>query len=195
MLGVKQSVADFSIIVNTTLTKGYWVINSKIMKKLVFLIATLFMGSSFAQEIDLSKDSALSKNVTFKNGLYLYNELAYTGKYLVYYSSGLVKEELNIKGGLLSGDAIKYYENGAKMEVRHFENNLKFGLWASYSNSGTLTAEASYKNDKKDGVWTIYSEKGAKLFKMEYTNGEKTGTWVQWDENGEMTNLKTYVSL
>lgn len=153
------------------------------MKNLIILFCLFLATTSFSQEI------------IFKNGLYLQNELAYSGKHIVYFASGSVKEELVIKDGKLNGVVVKYYENGVKMEVGNYDNNLKFGLWTRFNTSGLLIAEASYKNDKKDGTWAVYDDKGTKLFNMEYKNGEKVGTWTQWDEDGIVVKTTNYASM
>jgi antitoxin component YwqK of YwqJK toxin-antitoxin module len=153
------------------------------MKNLILLFGLLFGSLVFAQDI------------TFKNGLYFQNDVAYTGKHTVYYASGVIKEEFLVKEGKLDGEIVKYYDNGSKMEVGNYENNLKFGLWTRFNTSGSVIAEASYKNGKKDGSWVVYDDKGTKLFKMEYKDGEKVGTWNQWDENGNLIKSTDYASM
>ena len=108
------------------------------MKTLTLSLFLLFGSTTFAQDI------------IYKDGLYLKQEVAYTGKHTLYYANGVVKEILSLKDGKLNGEVIKYYENGTKMETGQFENNLKFGLWSRFNTTGALIAEASYKNDKKD---------------------------------------------
>ncbi len=49
------------------------------MKKSVLFIALLFVSVSFAQSITFSKDITPAQDITFKNGLYLHNDIAYTG--------------------------------------------------------------------------------------------------------------------
>lgn len=162
----------------------------EIMKKLILFVSLLSAAAAYPQTFS-DQD-----NITYKDGLYMQNDLAYTGRYVIYYNNGAVKEELNIKEGRLNGEDTKYFENGKKMEVGHYENNLKYGLWARYNPAGTLTAEASYsKNGRKDGTWMVYNDAGAKLFKMEYKDGEKTGTWMQWDESGNLVKSTPYSNL
>ena len=94
----------------------------------------------------LTGSIAFSQDIIYKDGLYLKQEVAYTGKHLLYFANGTLKETLTIKDGKLNGEVVKYYENGAKMETGQFENNLKFGLWSRFNTAGSLIAEASYKN-------------------------------------------------
>ncbi len=138
---------------------------------------------------------AFSQDIIYKDGLYLKQDIAYTGKHTLYFANGSIKETLTIKDGKLNVDVVKYYENGAKMETGQFANNLKFGLWSRFNTAGSLIAEASYKNDKKDGTWVVYDDKGSKLFKMEYKDGEKVGTWQQWDEKGDIIKSTSYSAM
>ena len=68
---------------------------------------------------------ALSQDIVYKDGLYLKQEIAYSGQHTLYFANGSVKETLTIKDGKLNGEVVKYYENGTKMETGQFENNLK----------------------------------------------------------------------
>lgn len=154
-----------------------------IMKNLILLAGLFLTSIVFAQDI------------SFDNGTYTKNQVAYSGKHTLYYASGAIKEELTIKDGKLDGEVVKYFENGQKMEVGQYENNLKFGLWTRYNMTGTTIAEARYKNDKKDGTWMVYDDKGSKLFQMEYKDGEKVGTWTQWDETGAVIKTTDYASM
>ncbi|MGZ4036190.1 MAG: toxin-antitoxin system YwqK family antitoxin, partial [Bacteroidia bacterium] len=100
------------------------------MKKLILIVSLLSAAVAYPQTITSDLDD--SGAIVCQNGLYLKNDVVYTGKYITHYANGAVKEELDIKDGKLNGDDIKYFENGRKMEVGHYENSLKFGLWARY---------------------------------------------------------------
>lgn len=153
------------------------------MKNLILLFCFLLSGIT------------ISQNITFKDGIYQQNGVAYSGIYTTYFESGNIKEEMTIKDGKLNGSITKKYEDGTNMEVGNYENNLKFGLWTRYNVKGHITAQASYLNDKKDGNWFVYDDNGTKLFEMSYKDGEKVGIWKQWDEKGELIKTTNYSSL
>ena len=163
------------------------------MKNLILSLCILVSGIALSQDISFTNKE--SQAITFSNGEYFQNGLAYSGKYLVYFDNGKIKEELTIKDGKLNGAFVKNHESGKPLEVGNYENNLKFGLWTRYSLNGNLIAQASYLNNNKDGNWFVYNEAGVKLFEMVYKNGEKTGIWSQWDENGKLIKSNSYSVL
>lgn len=163
------------------------------MKNLILTLCILVSGIAVSQDISFTNKE--SEAITFQNGEYFQNGLAYSGKYMVYFADGKIKEELIIKDGKLNGAFVKNHENGKTMEVGNYENNLKFGLWTRYSVKGNLIAQASYLNNKKDGNWFVYNEVGVKLFEMVYKDGEKTGVWNQWDENSKLIKSINYSAL
>ncbi len=153
------------------------------MKNIAALICFLIVGTGFSQEI------------VVKDGLYTENDLAYTGKYTLFFQNKKIRELLTIKEGKLNGEVIKYHANGNKWEVEQYENSLKVGLWTRFNKEGKIIAEASYKQNKKDGNWNIYNDKGIKLFEMKYTDGEKTGIWIQRDEKGNVIKTSDYTLM
>lgn len=163
------------------------------MKNLILSICILASGIAISQDISFTNKEI--QPIIFSNNGYYQNGLAYTGKYIVYFENGVIKEELTIKDGKLQGSFVRNHDNGKPMEMGNYDNNLKFGLWTRYSISGNLIAQASYINNKKDGNWFVYNEAGNKLFEMIYKDGEKIGTWNQWDETGKLIQTTNYSAL
>jgi len=102
-----------------------------------------------------------------------------------------IKSDLNVKEGLIEGDATYYYASGKMMEKGAFTKGQKDQKWVRYNENGTVSAVAFYNLGKKTGTWLVYDEAGKKRFEMNYTDGEKTGIWTSWDENG-VTSTKDY---
>ena len=57
------------------------------MKKLVLIAGLLFVSVAFSQSEAFSNDNTPVQDITFKNGLYFQKDVAYTGKYIVYFST------------------------------------------------------------------------------------------------------------
>jgi antitoxin component YwqK of YwqJK toxin-antitoxin module len=151
------------------------------MKKIVLIISFLF-GSI-----------ALNSQQLNKEGQYMNTEGdLFSGK-VTSVKDG-VRSELEVKEGMLNGEANYFYASGNKMEAGQFKNGLKEDKWTRYSDNGSISAVGFYLGGKKNGTWLVYDEKGNKRFEMNYSAGEKTGTWTNWNENGMVLNTKNYTS-
>jgi antitoxin component YwqK of YwqJK toxin-antitoxin module len=107
-------------------------------------------------------------------------------------TSGNIKSEINIKDGVVTGDASYFYASGKLMETGMFIEGKKDNKWTHYNENGTVSAVGFYKLGKKTGTWLVYDDAGKKRFEMNYSDGEKTGVWTNWDENGLVVNTKDY---
>lgn len=103
-----------------------------------------------------------------------------------------IKSLVNIKNGVVEGEATYYYGSGKVMETGMFTSSKKDQKWVRYTEGGTVLAIAFYSQGKKTGTWLVYDEQGKKRFEMNYADGEKAGIWTNWDENGVVVNTKNY---
>jgi antitoxin component YwqK of YwqJK toxin-antitoxin module len=94
------------------------------MKKIILSICILASGIATSQDISFTNKE--TQPIIFSNNGYFQNGLAYTGKYVVYFENGKIKEELTIKEGKLDGAFVRNHENGKPMEIGNYETNLKF---------------------------------------------------------------------
>lgn len=87
----------------------------------------------------------------------------------VYFESGTIQMEMEMKDGLPHGHFVRYYENGNKQ------------------------MEGDARDGKLHGHQTAWYENGQKKGEGEYRDDVQTPGWKDWDENGrlvEMNSLK-----
>ena len=59
-------------------------------------------------------------------------------KTMVFYKSGIPKQEKNYKNGDLNGNLISYWENGKVHTKGKYEENHRVGTWETYDKKGKL---------------------------------------------------------
>ena len=79
----------------------------------------------------------------------------------MYFESGKIQMEMDMKDGLPHGHFIRYYENGNKQ------------------------MEGDARDGKLHGHQTAWYENGQKKGDGEYQDGEQMPGWKDWDENGK----------
>jgi antitoxin component YwqK of YwqJK toxin-antitoxin module len=148
------------------------------MKNLLFAFAVTLSLNAGAQQLN-------------DKGLYVSSDNELFSGTITSNNNG-IKSEINVKNGLVSGDATYYYASGNVMEKGTFTEGKKDSKWTRFNENGTTAAIAFYSLGKKTGTWLVFDDAGKKRFEMNYSNGEKTGTWTSWDENGLVLNTKDY---
>ena len=132
------------------------------MKKISFFFLSLFLITSYSNEIDFDQ-------LKYENGL-LYkkenNEL-FTGK-----TTGIqIGKVLN---GLKEGAWKGFYENGNLLWSGFYNKGLNASKWVEYHNNGKIFTMGRYKNGKKIGIWSFYNKQGKKVADEIYKNDTVT---------------------
>ncbi|MCE3227164.1 MAG: hypothetical protein K0S32_1715 [Bacteroidetes bacterium] len=148
------------------------------MKNLILVVAAALSLSVSAQQLN-------------DKGLYVSSDNELFSGVITSNNNG-VKSEINVKEGVVSGEAVYYYASGNVMEKGMFTDGKKDQKWTRFNENGSTAAIAFYTLGKKSGTWLVFDDNGKKRFEMNYSNGDKTGTWTSWDENGVVLNTKDY---
>lgn len=123
----------------------------------------------------------------FKTSTAVYNDKGQKDNdYLLYYSSGAVKEKSTYINGELNGMLSGYYPNGLKEYEVIYKNGKKHGLYKSYYINGKPKEEGWYSDDKLNGDWINFNIKGEIETRSTYLNNDLTGVREFYFANGKL---------
>jgi antitoxin component YwqK of YwqJK toxin-antitoxin module len=130
------------------------------MKKIVFLLATLFLISACENNPEKKNENIpKEKLVEVKDGVFTE---WYPGKKSIKYQGG--QDEL----GNRDGKWTFYAENGTELSYTQFSGGKKDGYSLVKYPNGNIHYTGEYQNDEMVGVWSTFDEKGNLLTKKEY---------------------------
>ncbi|NLK63224.1 MAG: hypothetical protein GX287_07210 [Fusobacteria bacterium] len=110
------------------------------MKKLIltaFFLAFLLIGCSKEINYDQLENRG---NTHYIIG----SKKPYSGKAVIYYSTGEKKGISTFVSGKLNGEAITFYKNGKLQSKSNFKDNLPSGSHISYDENGNVLFEMEY---------------------------------------------------
>lgn len=102
-----------------------------------------------------------------KNKEYYKNGLPH-GKWLTFYSNGVLKSIENWKEGKLNGKYVLYNESGDKMMENNYSNGKDDGRFQLFYSDGTLQMEGYFRNGTVIGEWKNYDTRGKIVGKIQY---------------------------
>ena len=122
------------------------------MKKIVFLVATLFLISACENKSEKKKEEIpKEKLVEVKDGVFTE---WYPGKKQIKFQGG--QDEL----GNRDGKWTFYAENGTELSFTLYDHGKKEGFSLVKYPNGRIHYRGEYQNDKMIGLWSTYDEKG-----------------------------------
>jgi len=130
------------------------------MKKIVFLLATLFLISA-CENNPKKKNENIPKEklVEVKDGVFTE---WYPGKKSIKYQGG--QDEL----GNRDGKWTFYAENGTELSFTLYNHGKKEGFSLVKYPNGRIHYRGEYQNDEMIGIWSTYDEKGNLITEKEY---------------------------
>jgi hypothetical protein len=157
-------------------------------KKILLTIITHCLATivTFGQNLNLDeydifiRDTLICKSDYLKNGItldssrlkYLSFKPISDGQKQIYYLSGALYGQGEIKNKKENGFWTYWYENGQKAREGNFIYGKRTGTHSYWYPSGKLRGIGNFSNDKYDGKWTIYNEDGSGPVERTYKNGE-----------------------
>lgn len=152
------------------------------MKKVLFIIFTLIISNSIAQ------------NIVELNGKFISNNgIPLEGKFHMLYESGSLNFSYELIDGQQNGKFISYYEDGTIKDKGYYKMGVKVGKWKSFSAGGSLISEVSFNNlGKKDGIWKVWNDNGELSAIMIYDSGNRIGNWKSLDKQGQIAQTENY---
>jgi len=130
------------------------------MKKIVFLLATLFLISACENNPEKkNKNTPKEKLVEVKDGVFTE---WYPGKKRIKFQGG--QDEL----GNRDGKWTFYAENGTELSFTLYNHGKKEGFSVVKYPNGRIHYRGEYQNDEMIGLWSTYDEKGNLINEKEY---------------------------
>ncbi len=130
------------------------------MKKIVFLLATLFLISACENNPEKKNENIpKEKLVEVKDGVFTE---WYPGKKSIKFQGG--QDEL----GNRDGKWTFYAENGTELSFTLYDHGKKEGFSLVKYPNGRIHYRGEYQNDKMIGLWSTYDEKGKLISEKEY---------------------------
>ena len=130
------------------------------MKKIVFLLATLFLISA-CENNPKKKNETIPKEklVEVKDGVFTE---WYPGKKQIKFQGG--QDDL----GNRDGKWTFYAENGTELSFTLYDHGKKEGFSLVKYPNGRIHYRGEYQNDEMIGLWSTYDEKGNLINEKEY---------------------------
>lgn len=130
------------------------------MKKIVFLLATLFLISACENNPEKKNEKIpKEKLVEVKDGVFTE---WYPGKKRIKFQGG--QDELGNRDGKWSF----YAENGTELSFTLYNHGKKEGFSLVKYPNGRIHYRGEYQNDEMIGLWSTYDEKGNLINEKEY---------------------------
>ena len=130
------------------------------MKKIVFLLATLFLISACENKSEKKKEEIpKEKLVEVKDGVFTE---WYPGKKQIKFQGG--QDEL----GNRDGKWTFYAENGTELSFTLYDHGKKEGFSLVKYPNGRIHYRGEYQNDEMIGLWSTYDEKGNLINEKDY---------------------------
>ena len=130
------------------------------MKKIVFLLATLFLISACENKSEKKKEEIpKEKLVEVKDGVFTE---WYPGKKQIKFQGG--QDEL----GNRDGKWTFYAENGTELSFTLYDHGKKEGFSLVKYPNGRIHYRGEYQNDEMIGLWSTYDEKGNLINDKDY---------------------------
>ncbi len=110
-----------------------------------------------------------------------------------YYSTGQLKETVNIDAAHLKQDTlIIYYKDGKINHKELYRNDTLNGPFFTYYKDGTLWVKTNYKKGVKHGLTeTFYRNQNLKWY-GNYVNGLQEGTFISYYQNHKLQIKEVY---
>ena len=130
------------------------------MKKILFLLATLFLISACENNPEKKNENIpKEKLVEVKDGVFTE---WYPGKKRIKFQGG--QDELGNRDGKWSF----YAENGTELSFTLYNHGKKEGFSLVKYPNGRIHYRGEYQNDEMIGLWSTYDEKGNLINEKEY---------------------------
>jgi len=130
------------------------------MKKIVFLLATLFLIIACENKSEKKKEEITKEIlVEVKDGVFTE---WYPGKKQIKFQGG--QDEL----GNRDGKWTFYAENGTELSFTLYDHGKKEGFSLVKYPNGRIHYRGEYQNDEMIGLWSTYDEKGNLINEKEY---------------------------
>lgn len=86
----------------------------------------------------------------------------------------------------------QYYSTGAMRSEGALVGGLREGVWHFFFSNGMKQVETTYRQGKEEGMYTVYRENGVPYYRGMYHDGRRTGVWELYDEEANLASTQQY---
>ncbi len=178
------------------------------MKNILFFIALIFVGHSFAQinQVDSQgRKQGQWEKVYPGTRVYQYRgqfkDDKPVGRFVYFYKSSKKKAVIIHADDGSRSEAFYYHPNGVLMSTGIYRNYKKDSIWLNFGPSGRISNAETYKNDSLDGMKVVYyvpeelSDKSRIPHVIyNYKNGALDGETKEYHQNGNIKQTGQYAN-
>jgi len=121
-----------------------------------------------------------------------YDKGKQAGKGQVFFNTGELKIDYNLRDAKLDGDHITYFKNGQINKRSAQLNDKDHGKYNSYYIGGQPNEIGQYDNDSLSGEWIGYHPNGEMSYKGFFNNGNRINEWTDYYSNGNISERARY---
>lgn len=175
---VQTDVADITVIKNKdTLNRlGYGQFDG----------VTFIFTKEYRNRPDSLKQIPSSKQMERKNGVFLFQNTPYNGRFIDYYYSGRKQGEGIFINGRVNGHRKMYYQNGKVSVEREYKDGIENGFEIEYYEDGSLKQKGEFVNGKENGIWDMYFPNGQLKQRSNFMNGVMDGETTVYYSTGKI---------
>lgn len=134
----------------------------------------------------LSWDDALSQ----KDGIYLYNDIVYTGDLNNGKLDHKIKASVQLLDGLLHGFLKEVYADGQKRTLKEYRNGYEHGPQQGWHSNGGLSYHYEANRGVRQGLYQEYYPNGNLQVESFYTDGVETKRKIKDIEGDIIVNFE-----
>lgn len=154
------------------------------MKRILFILFTAILVSCEKEALIIDADSP---NFNRNKSLHLYNNSAFTGTAIAYYSENSIKSEIRYVNGKLEGVEQLWYPSGNLYSERIYKDGLKIGKHTGWWDNGHKKFEFIFNDaGEHHGIANDYFEDGTPYKLFHYQNGKEEGSQKMYKRNGDI---------
>lgn len=125
----------------------------------------------------------------FTDGVWMYRNTPYTGRYRKYYLNGKLQAEGSMYEGNVNDDLVSYYKNGAVKSTSYFVKGKKHGTETNYYRNGKVLRKTVYDNNVQIST-TSYFINGQLQDEFKTSPFSRTDTLIQYYSTGKIKKMK-----
>ncbi len=129
--------------------------------------------------------SVTHSDLVLTNGIYQYNDLAFSGFIQEDYSDKSMKSVGSYYKGMQHGETKTFYPNGKLRFSRMYKENVAYGKHIGLWENGNMKFNFLYVNDKREGLQKQWYENGRPYAFLNFKDDRENGMQQAWRENGK----------
>lgn len=178
---LQGDVADITVIKNKDTVKllGYEQFDG----------LTFIFTNEYRNRPDSLKQIPSSKQMERKNGVWLFHNTPYSGRFIDYYYSGRKQGEGTFINGRVNAHWKMYYQNGKISVEKDYKDGIEDGFEIEYYEDGSLKQKGEFANGKEEGIWESFYPNGQVKLRSKYKTGEIYDTATKYYSTGKVKEV------